>query len=80
MLLDRSDSAFWLDDARNNEAFVAKLPVTPRLELDEQLNPTDRLRIWRVGPGAASRREARGLSDARPPRHNAVAPETSRLP
>lgn len=54
--LDRSDSEHWRRDARENEAFIASLTLPHALELDRQVTPTDRLRIWRVsralpGPG-----------------------------
>jgi 4-amino-4-deoxy-L-arabinose transferase-like glycosyltransferase len=46
--LDRSDSAYWRDDAAQNEAFVALLPDATQL-VDLRVSPSDRLRIWRVG-------------------------------
>jgi 4-amino-4-deoxy-L-arabinose transferase-like glycosyltransferase len=54
-LLDRSDSEYWRRDAEANAAFVASLSPPPDLELDRQVTPSDRLRIWRVnrsGTGA----------------------------
>jgi hypothetical protein len=46
--LDRSDSAYWLDDAAQNEAFLGQLPDEAQL-VDLRVSPTDRLRIFRVG-------------------------------
>jgi len=46
--LDRSDSAYWRDDAAQNEAFVAQLPDATQL-VDLRASASDRLRIWRVG-------------------------------
>jgi len=48
VLLDRSDSATWREDARANAAFVAGLEPRPALLLDREVTRTDRLRIWRV--------------------------------
>ena len=48
MLLDRSDSAFWIEDQARNRRFLAAIDPPPELLCDEQVTPTDRLRIWRV--------------------------------
>jgi 4-amino-4-deoxy-L-arabinose transferase-like glycosyltransferase len=48
VLLDRSDSEFWRQDARNNQSFVDALDPPPELLYDERPSSTDRLRIWRV--------------------------------
>jgi len=48
VLLDRSDSEFWRADARRNQEFLDALEPRPELLFDEQVNATDRLRIWRV--------------------------------
>jgi hypothetical protein len=50
--LDRSDSAYWRDDAALNAAFVARIGA-PEPVLDLRATATDRLRIWRVGEPAA---------------------------
>ena len=54
--LDRSDSAFRLADAAQNEAFLRRLPDATQL-VDLRVSSTDRLRIFRVGEprGAAKR-------------------------
>lgn len=50
-LLDRSDSAYWRDDAARNAAFIAGLgEPAPRVDL--RATATDRLRIWRIGEPA----------------------------
>jgi hypothetical protein len=47
-LLDRTDSAFWLDETRANAAFLDALE-TPREQLVEvRPTQTDRLRIWKL--------------------------------
>lgn len=46
-LLDRSDSAYWRDDAAKNAAFVAQLG-DPEPVVDLRASATDRLRIWRI--------------------------------
>jgi 4-amino-4-deoxy-L-arabinose transferase-like glycosyltransferase len=46
--LDRSDSAYWREDAARNAAFVARLG-NPTPLVDLRATPTDRLRIWRIG-------------------------------
>jgi hypothetical protein len=48
VLIDRSDSEFWRADARVNQEFLAALEPPPELLFDQQMNATDRLRIWRV--------------------------------
>ena len=45
--LDRSDSAYWLEDAAKNAAFVAQLG-DPEPVVDLRASATDRLRIWRI--------------------------------
>lgn len=51
VLLDRSDSPYWLEDAERNAAFLVSLePWSPELRFDQAVTPTDRLRIWRLGP------------------------------
>jgi hypothetical protein len=47
-LLDRSDSEFFRDNARENAALIAGISPTPELELDLRVSPVERLRIWRV--------------------------------
>lgn len=54
VFLDRSDSEWWRADARGNAAFIESLDPPPDLELDRQITPTDRLRIWRVSQVRAS--------------------------
>jgi 4-amino-4-deoxy-L-arabinose transferase-like glycosyltransferase len=51
--LDRSDSAYWREDAKKNAAFMAGLPVKPTLLLDRRVTSTDHLRIWRLDASAA---------------------------
>jgi len=46
--LDRSDSAYRLDDTAKNEAFLGHLSDATRL-VDLRVSATDRLRIFRVG-------------------------------
>jgi hypothetical protein len=46
-LLDRSDSAYWREDATANAAFVARLGA-PEPVVDLRPTATDRLRIWRI--------------------------------
>jgi len=46
--LDRSDSAYWREDAAQNAAFATQLDAATLL-VDVHVTPTDRLRIWRVG-------------------------------
>lgn len=48
VLLDRSESEYWRNDARANAAFIASLRPPPALQFDRQFGPTDRLRVWRV--------------------------------
>lgn len=48
VLVDRSDSEYWRELGRYNADFVAAVTPEPRLLIDEQMSPTDRLRIWRV--------------------------------
>lgn len=48
VLLDRSDSEWWRQDALANQRFYDALDPPPELLYDEQLTRTDRLRIWRV--------------------------------
>jgi glycine/D-amino acid oxidase-like deaminating enzyme len=48
VLLDRSDSRFWRENARENEVFIESLDPPPSLLLDRRITPMDRLRIWRV--------------------------------
>jgi len=48
VLLDRSDSEFWRDDARKNQEFLDALEPRPELLFDEQMTASDHLRIWRV--------------------------------
>jgi 4-amino-4-deoxy-L-arabinose transferase-like glycosyltransferase len=48
VLLDRSDTAHWREDAGRNQAFVDGLAGRAVLELDRAVSPTDRLRVWRV--------------------------------
>jgi 4-amino-4-deoxy-L-arabinose transferase-like glycosyltransferase len=55
VLLDRTDSATWREDARANAAFVAGLEPRPTLLLDREVTRTDRLRIWRVSGRQRSR-------------------------
>jgi hypothetical protein len=45
--LDRSDSQYWLDDAAQNAAFVARLG-DPAPLVDLRVTASDRLRIWRI--------------------------------
>ena len=54
ILLDRTDSEYWREDARANEAFVRSLRRPMILEVDRRITATDRLRIWRVAGGRAS--------------------------
>jgi hypothetical protein len=46
-LLDRSDSAYWRDDAAENAAFMARLG-DPEPLVDLRATATDRLRVWRI--------------------------------
>jgi hypothetical protein len=46
-LLDRSDSAYWREDAAANAGFVAQLGEPAPL-VDLRVTGTDRLRIWRI--------------------------------
>ena len=48
VLLDRTDSELWRQDARENAIFVHSFFPRPELQLDVQITPTDRLRIYRV--------------------------------
>ncbi|HXV36055.1 MAG TPA: hypothetical protein VEC18_02835 [Myxococcota bacterium] len=50
VLLDKSESRFWREEAQRNAEFAAALLPTPQLELDRQLSDRERLRIWRLGP------------------------------
>ncbi len=56
ILLDRSDSQYWRNDARENEAFVRSLRRPLVLEVDRRVTATDRLRIWRVAVDRAVQR------------------------
>jgi 4-amino-4-deoxy-L-arabinose transferase-like glycosyltransferase len=47
-LLDRSDSAYWREDAARNHAFIAALGDPPP-DVDLRVTATDRLRIWTIG-------------------------------
>jgi hypothetical protein len=55
VFLDRTDSAYWRENAMGNARFLSSLarPIRDRAEpvLDLQVTPTDHLRIWRVGEG-----------------------------
>jgi hypothetical protein len=53
VILDRSDSDFWREDARKNADFLARLEPKPTLVLDEEFSASDRLRIWRVDDPAS---------------------------
>jgi hypothetical protein len=48
VFLDRSDSAYWLQDAKVNAEFIRDFDPTPELLYDRQVTSTDRVRIWRV--------------------------------
>jgi hypothetical protein len=52
VFLDRNDSAFWRQNAAGNAAFIHSFPEPPKLDLDLEVSPTERLRIWRVTPGS----------------------------
>ena len=52
VFLDRNDSAFWRQNAAGNAAFIRSFPEPPKLDLDLEVSPTERLRIWRVTPGS----------------------------
>jgi len=60
VLLDRSDSSFWIDDTGRNSEFVATLGLTSEPLLDRVITKTDRLRIWRVSDRSS---DGRLLSD-----------------
>ncbi|MEN8159991.1 MAG: hypothetical protein ABFS41_07970, partial [Myxococcota bacterium] len=47
-LLDRSDSAYWREDAARSADFIARLGDPVPL-IDLRPTETDRLRIWRIG-------------------------------
>lgn len=49
VLLDRTDSAFWRRESFENSFFMAQLRYPRELLFEEQLTPTDHLRIWRIG-------------------------------
>lgn len=48
VVLDRSDSPFWREEARRAEHFISGLQPEPELIFDQHFTATDRLRIWRV--------------------------------
>ena len=48
VILDRSDSTFWRDEALENEKFIASLGTSASLQIDRHVTATDRLRIWRL--------------------------------
>lgn len=54
ILLDRSDSAWWLDRSRQNQAYIDRIVPAPELVVDERPTSTDRLRIWRVEAESAA--------------------------
>ena len=47
-LLDRSDSAFFRNNARENADMIAAISPAPELELDLRVSRVERLRIWRL--------------------------------
>ncbi len=49
VLLEKSESRFWRDEAQKNAEFKTELRPTPRLVYDERVNDGERLQIWRVG-------------------------------
>jgi len=53
VILDRSDSDFWREDARKNADFLTRLKPKPTLVFDEEFSASDRLRIWRVDDPAS---------------------------
>jgi hypothetical protein len=77
VLLDRTDSEFWREDARQNQGLVDALEPPPEVLFDEQINATDRLRIWRVRkvhlPGNASMDEGDGDHESIPEPPGAAA-------
>ena len=46
VLLDRSDSPFWHEEARRNDAFVGSIRQPLTVQLDRAVTSTDRLRIY----------------------------------
>jgi len=54
VLLDRSDSQHWRDDARANAEFLETLPGKHTIVFDRQVTATDSLRVWRVSAGTAA--------------------------
>ena len=49
VLLDRNDSASWKKETQRNAEYIRSLTTHKELLLDLNPNPTDRLRIWRLG-------------------------------
>jgi hypothetical protein len=54
VLLDRSDSQHWRDDARANADFLETLPGKRTIVFDRQVTATDTLRVWRVSADTAA--------------------------
>jgi 4-amino-4-deoxy-L-arabinose transferase-like glycosyltransferase len=52
VVLDRTDSEWWLEETRKNADYLAALTTPLELLSDIEPTDTDRLRIWRVGGGA----------------------------
>ena len=48
VFLDRTDMEDRRKSVRANEEFIRSLNPRPNLELDRQMDPTERLRIWRA--------------------------------
>jgi hypothetical protein len=63
VLLDRTDSKMWQDDARESAVFMAALAASAELLSDRQVSSTDRLRIWQIRRGETA--AARGTPSPR---------------
>jgi hypothetical protein len=85
VLLDRTDSVYWRRETASNQDYAEKLHPAAELLMDEQLTPTDRLRIWRLTsaafgperPAAGGDAEALGAQPGTPARKTVASPPSS---